>query len=105
MSWVDVVEQYQRPKQHLPVFSEQVLQAVPVDLFVGTVDDVGDIGAVEAFPARYEHLGCDEFLGSQHFDAHAELFTEVGAVDPALVYDDSGIAHPGNEVDEVFSAM
>src|SRR5882762_8954463 len=54
---VDVAEQHQRPKQHLPVFPNKVHLPVPIETAVGTVDHVCNVSAVKALTHSDEKLG------------------------------------------------
>ncbi len=63
------------------------------------------VGAIEAFAEVHKQFGGDQLLGRQYASGHAEHFGGRAAINPRLVDGDDGVAHAGNEIDEVAVAM
>ena len=78
--------------------------ADPVKPPVGPINNVRDVGAVEAFTAYYEQLRREQVLGRDNLRRHARDRSLQRSLHPAFVNHDHGIAHAGNEIHEVLAA-
>ena len=87
------------------MIAHQLPQARPVEPAAGAVQDVYDVGAVEALAEIDEQFGGDQLFGGQHPGRNSEYHSVRPAIDPRLVDHDNGIAHAGDQVNVVAVAM
>ena len=59
---IHIAEQHERPEEHLPVLAGQLHFALPVKIAIRSIDDMSDVGPVEAFA-----FGHKDFRGHQFF--------------------------------------
>src|SRR5947209_10397205 len=104
-TWVHVVKEHERPKQHFPMVSNQGNQTAPVHGVAGGIHDVRDVGTVKPFSEGHKYLRSDQLFRREHFRGYTQDFRVEGAADPGVIHTDDGVAHSRNEVDEVFSML
>src|ERR1700751_4025341 len=68
---IHIMTQDQRPQQQLPVFTYESQLAIPIEAAVGSIDHMGNVSAIEAFPFVHEELRSDQLFRSEHARSHA----------------------------------
>jgi hypothetical protein len=96
---VDEAEQDQMRQQDPPVWTESTHQALPVDDVAARVEQVGDVGAVEALALLDEPLGPDHLLGRAELDRDVEDEVGRGVLEPLVVDHGDTVARTEDEVD------
>src|SRR5215469_88245 len=61
---IDIAKQDQCPQDNFPVVPGQRENPVPVQLALGSIDDMSNVSPVESLAPGHEKLGGDELLGS-----------------------------------------
>ena len=70
----------------------------PVQTALAGVDDMSDVGSVEAFPTQDEKLRHQQLLGSQNPNPHVQNHGGARIFNPRLLHRDYGVAHAGDQV-------
>src|SRR5581483_661364 len=83
-----------------PVVSGKLKDTLPVEFAPSTVNDVCDVGSVEALAAGHEEFRGEKFFCGQNSGLHSMYRCGFRPVYPGLIDDDRGIAHPGYEIDK-----
>ena len=100
---IDVCEENELSKKHLPVRIGQLSKTVPVQRAGACLEQVCDVGPVKSFPTRDEELGGDHFFRRKNFAADAENLVFLRAIYPRLFDGEGRVTNSGNEVDKIIA--
>ena len=83
----------------------KLTQAMPIQVAYCAMDDMSDVGAVEALAKVDEQLRRNKLLGTKHPCRNTEHDGVGTAFDPRLVDGDDSVAHAGDQVDVIAVAV
>ena len=78
---------------------------VPIEFALSSVNDVGNVGAVETFSAGDKDFRCYQLFGGKNPGFHTYDYGGRSARDPGIFDDNNCVAHPGDQIDVKIAAM
>src|SRR5512146_3576256 len=105
MSGIDVLEEHHGPEHDHPVLAHDVQHPLPVELALGSMNYVDDVGPIESLTPGNKELGGDEFLGSEHARGDAKDGSGGTARNPGTIHGNDRVAHTRDEIDVELSTM
>src|ERR1700733_3514852 len=102
---VHVSEKNQSPQQHLPMLTNVLKDAPPIQVARGCINDVDDVRSIKALTPRHKKFGHEQLLRRQNSAFYPQDRCGLCVANPCVVHDDYTITHAGDEIHEIVIAM